>query len=438
MEKEQRFTPDFITELKRNQVFVFGSNLGGLHMGGAAALAHDKFGAVWGQGVGLQGQSYAIPTMQGGVETIKPYVDEFIEFTKSHQHLIFLVTKIGCVDKDTEFLTPFGWKKISEYTKGDKVGQYDVNSEIVDFVEPLAYIKEPCTEFIHFVTKYGIDQMLSPEHKCIVINNWSKQKEIITAQEIFDKHHLNVNGYTGKFITTFKTNRCGIELSDEVIRVLVMISADGSVAYNKIWLKFRKKRKINRAIKLLREAGIEHKVIKHKFETGIVFNKTDIIDKISFKRFWECNPHQLEVISEEVLLWDGNQKNIFYTRKKDDADFIHYCFSACGKRATLITDVREYGVDYRVIYTDKQITPSLTTIKTRRDDNAKIIKRDNDYKYCFTVPSGFLVFRRNKNIFISGNCGIAGFTVEEIAPLFEPLKDAENVYLPKEFVESYK
>ena len=96
MEKEQRFTPDFITELKRNQVFVFGSNLGGLHMGGAAALAHDKFGAVWGQGVGLQGQSYAIPTMQGGVETIKPYVDEFIEFTKSHQHLIFLVTKIGC------------------------------------------------------------------------------------------------------------------------------------------------------------------------------------------------------------------------------------------------------------------------------------------------------------------------------------------------------
>ena len=49
-----------------------------------------------GQGVGLQGQSYGIPTMQGGVETIKPYVDEFIEFAKQHPELTFLVTRIGC------------------------------------------------------------------------------------------------------------------------------------------------------------------------------------------------------------------------------------------------------------------------------------------------------------------------------------------------------
>ena len=49
-----------------------------------------------GQGVGLQGQSYGIPTMQGGVETIKPYVDEFIEFAKINKHLTFLVTRIGC------------------------------------------------------------------------------------------------------------------------------------------------------------------------------------------------------------------------------------------------------------------------------------------------------------------------------------------------------
>ena len=49
-----------------------------------------------GQGVGLQGRSYAIPTMQGGVETIKPYVDEFIAFAKEHPELTFLVTRIGC------------------------------------------------------------------------------------------------------------------------------------------------------------------------------------------------------------------------------------------------------------------------------------------------------------------------------------------------------
>ena len=91
-----QFTPDFITELKENEIFVFGSNLQGMHGGGAARLAYEKFGAIWGQGVGLQGQSYGIPTMHGGVDAIKPYVDEFIEFAKSHPELTFLVTRIGC------------------------------------------------------------------------------------------------------------------------------------------------------------------------------------------------------------------------------------------------------------------------------------------------------------------------------------------------------
>lgn len=94
--KQKRTTPEFITELQPNEIFVFGSNLEGMHGGGAARIACSKFGAKMGQGVGLQGQSYAIPTMQGGVETIRPYVDEFIAFAKQHPELTFLVTRIGC------------------------------------------------------------------------------------------------------------------------------------------------------------------------------------------------------------------------------------------------------------------------------------------------------------------------------------------------------
>ena len=94
--EQKRTTPEFITELQPGEIFVFGSNLKGMHGGGAAYIAYRKFGAIMGQGVGLQGQSYAIPTMQGGVETIKPYVDEFIQFAKEHQELTFLVTRIGC------------------------------------------------------------------------------------------------------------------------------------------------------------------------------------------------------------------------------------------------------------------------------------------------------------------------------------------------------
>ena len=91
-----RITPDRIRTLKPNEIFVFGSNLQGAHAGGAARIALDHFGAIMGQGVGLQGQSYAIPTMQGGVNTILPYVEEFIHFAMEHPEMTFLVTRIGC------------------------------------------------------------------------------------------------------------------------------------------------------------------------------------------------------------------------------------------------------------------------------------------------------------------------------------------------------
>ena len=95
-EFSNRITPEHITSLKSNEIFVFGSNLAGAHAGGAAYLAYQRFGAVMGQGVGLQGQSYAIPTMQGGPDTILPYVEEFIRFADMHPELTFLVTRIGC------------------------------------------------------------------------------------------------------------------------------------------------------------------------------------------------------------------------------------------------------------------------------------------------------------------------------------------------------
>lgn len=94
--KKGRVTPARVDTLGENEVFVFGSNLAGMHGGGAARAARLRFGAIMGQGVGLQGQSYAIPTMQGGVETIRPYVDDFIAFAKQHPDKQFLVTPIGC------------------------------------------------------------------------------------------------------------------------------------------------------------------------------------------------------------------------------------------------------------------------------------------------------------------------------------------------------
>ena len=91
-----KYTPENIDHLGKDDIFVFGSNLEGIHAGGAARVAYEKFGAEWGNGVGPQGQSYAIPTMQGGVDTIKPYVDDFINLAREWDQNTFYVTRIGC------------------------------------------------------------------------------------------------------------------------------------------------------------------------------------------------------------------------------------------------------------------------------------------------------------------------------------------------------
>ena len=170
----REFTPERITELKANEIFVFGSNLSGSHGGGAALIAYRKFGAIWGQGVGLQGQSYGIPTMQGGVETIKPYVDEFIDFAKAHPELKFLVTRIGCGIagfRDEEIARLFA-------------GAYDIHNIIL----PEGFV-EVMRRDIHFPgMMYNGTYIFSPEDE-------EKMKTLPTVKERLEyKKRLIVEG----------------------------------------------------------------------------------------------------------------------------------------------------------------------------------------------------------------------------------------------------
>jgi len=84
-----------IRTLQANEVFVFGSNAAGLHGGGAARFAFENFGAVWGQGRGLHGQTYAIDTMSG-LDVLRDNVRDFVGFAAAHPELRFLVTEVGC------------------------------------------------------------------------------------------------------------------------------------------------------------------------------------------------------------------------------------------------------------------------------------------------------------------------------------------------------
>ena len=105
---ENRTTPNNVTELKANEIFVFGSNSEGKHDGGAAKLAHEKFGASYGNGAGIQGKSYAINSMDG-IEILEKEIYIFIQFAKENSGNIFLVTEIGCgiAGYKSEQIAPF-------------------------------------------------------------------------------------------------------------------------------------------------------------------------------------------------------------------------------------------------------------------------------------------------------------------------------------------
>ncbi|KKM63259.1 hypothetical protein LCGC14_1513320 [marine sediment metagenome] len=316
---------------------------------------------------------------------------------------------IGCLDKDTEFLSPNGWIKISEYNN-EKVMQFDIKTNKGIFVQPIQYIKEKCDKFIYINTKYGINQMLSFDHRCLVYkynkNYKFEEYETILAKDLLVKHTKLKNGFRHRFLTSFNLETSkSLSYTEEQLRVIVMCCGDGNLTKNKIphiVLHFKKEKKINRAKKLLKNANIEYTFHIQKNNNATFRFKSPIQKKIL--SFWDASYEQLRIIQNEVFYWDGSFKeNCFYTRKKEEADFIQYVFSATGFRGVLRKDIHRDGkIDYR-IFCHKNIKVGINgTPKT----NIKIVKSKDGYKYCFTVPSSYLVLRRNGNVFITGNCGM--------------------------------
>ena len=123
-------TPEIINYLEPNEIFVFGSNEAGIHGGGAAKTAQEKFGAIYGVPFGLMGQSFAIPTKDTRIETlplsdILNYLVSFIKFTIDNPQLKFYLTKIGCglAGYTTNDIKSILWKAVNLATNNGELPQ---------------------------------------------------------------------------------------------------------------------------------------------------------------------------------------------------------------------------------------------------------------------------------------------------------------------------
>lgn len=313
---------------------------------------------------------------------------------------------MGGLDKDTEILTHDGWLKINQY-ENQNILTYEPQTNNATFEKPKAYIKLPCSTFFHYVNSKGMNQMVSKEHTMLVYKGYKAKGFETTMLHPNELNQLKLNKgyYTTK--TTFQANNKGVDLTDTELRLRVMIQADGNIKRGRIInMHFAKERKIERCINLLKDANIDYKIAKYNDSTTYISFYADHLRHKSLTDLYYANVNQLKLIAEESLLWDGHKgyRSGYYTTQKDEADFIQYAFNASGTRASIyeFKETRKgkehHSKHYTVIPTKNEYVAYCQPIKVDSEDG---------YKYCFATSTGFFIARRNKHIFITGDCPIA-------------------------------
>lgn len=323
----------------------------------------------------------------------------------------------GCVDKDTEFFNGHGWKKISDWNKDDLVLQYNEDGS-TSLVYPDNYIKKDCEEFNLIESKYGLSIAFCDNHNHIYVDERKKNKLLrISSNDLLKRHNNTKSGFKGRFLTTFGYDASGINLTNSEIRLCVATIADGYFRNNSnlVVVKVKKDRKKTRLISLLNECNIEYEIKNYKSGYSNFYFDAPLNHKKFNSDYWyNCNIDQIKIICDEVLKWDGDNKNRYFTNDKESADFIQFAFTCIGKRSSIYTDDRtgqEYYVNNtKYIRKNKTYTVNVCKNNTvsfveKHKKNIDRIKSIDNKKYCFTVPSSMLVLRRNNNIFITGNSG---------------------------------
>ncbi len=328
-------------------------------------------------------------------------------FTKK----IAIVGTESCVDGDTEFFDGLSWKKISSYNN-EEVLQYNEDGT-AQLIIPERFIKLKLSnndKFYKIQNSYGTwSQVYTQDHDLVYITskgNLAKKKMI----DIKNQHFTTKSGFQGKMFGHFIYGNK--KLSEKYIRLALAISADGNLHRNKWRVRLKKERKIIRLRCLIKNAGyqLDERVYKDGYSNFIIPKEAGF--KIIPNEWLDLDQTSKEFIIDEIFNWDGH-KSDYFTTIKENAEKVQFIFNSAGYKTVWLTeDGRNENVCYRV---------RLSTVKYNRITMGKenFLHREkmiteynnhNGYKYCFTVPSGMLVLRRDNHVFITGNCGKSTLT----------------------------
>lgn len=338
----------------------------------------------------------------------------------------------GCVDSETEYLTPAGWKRIADYA-GGTVAQYLPETGAIEFVEPEAFVKRPCEDMLRIKTKYGVDQLLSPEHRVLLHSTADHDKRrVMSAAAVFAEHNRRHSGEprlnqrkAGSDTLAFDNmaipaafewaggTGCGLTVPE--LRLQIAVIADGHFpnSNQRCVVRLKRARKIARLRTLLADAGVSYREKEDSSATGRGFFVFSFDAPLRLKhydeRFWQATAQELGVVRDEIMHWDGsirpgNKGAQFFSTDKRSADFVQFAFSSAGRVARITEDIRE-GRSTCYTVTVRALDSKYLSLRNRNAPTMAPEPSTDGFKYCFTVPSTFLVFRRNGCVFASGNTG---------------------------------
>lgn len=324
----------------------------------------------------------------------------------------------GCVSADTEFLTPTGWKRIDQYAPGDRVAQFYPDEREVEFVEPLAYIKKPCAEMVHIAPARGTSQRLSPEHRVLYYTPDGKHS-VCSAMEFMQHLHQRGANHAGrKFCTTFSLrSESSLPLTDWQIRLMVAVIADGTFGSKstRCVVRLKKDRKVERMRMLLAKAAVPYhaRVCGGDPEFLVFTFEAPRRDKEFTEFWWGASQPQLEAIADELPHWDSSVSNRpsagvrFSTLSEISAEFAQFAFSAAKHPASVNYQIRNRTAEGRGMSVEYNVHAQADDrmVGPGRKDSVYLAPNPEGFKYCFEVPTSFLLLRHNGYIFATGNTG---------------------------------
>lgn len=307
-----------------------------------------------------------------------------------------VITEGECFSDNAEILTTNGWKTFKDLRHDDLVAQYWEG--IIEFVKPTAFVKKRYNgKLVEFSKKrHAFYSLTTPNHNMVVISR---------KGNVIKKKACEVNSQTN-VVRSGMFDGEGVNFTDDELRLFCAVSADFTLRKSgDLYAVFKKKRKVERTTALLDRIGVRYSnnVNSRGYNSIFIHRGHDLFVSKDFPMEWisRLSKHQIEVILEEIIHWDGNHVNNrtmleYNSNRYNNVLFIQTLCHLNGRRSTICRRHNKHGSWYKA-----------TIIKNCNTTISKDEREDVDYDgyvYCVTVPSGMIMVRQNEQITISGNC----------------------------------